>query len=339
MASVKKQSGRTVGYLPVMAAIGGNFIVGIFKFIGFLVSGSGALFSESIHSLADISNQVLLMVGIKRSVKKANDNFSYGFGRERFFWAVISACCIFFLGAGVTISHGIQNLIKGQSVEMHPILYLILIVSFIIESGTLFLAWRELKHSHKDKDIFWLLKYGDPSTIAVLYEDSVAVLGVAIALGSVILTRLTGDIYWDSLGSIFIGILLCFVALLMINKNRGYLIGKSMPEELKEKIIEVMQSDSTIEKVLDFKSITLDVDLYRIKCEVEFNSPILLKEAYKSGFREEYDSIKNDYEEFIKFMVSHTDRIPRMVGKKIDELEKKVRLAVPEVRHIDIEIN
>lgn len=330
---------KTHGFLPVLAALLGNTFVMVMKFAGFFISGSGALFSEAVHSIADVFNQVLLMVGVKRSTKKADDEYSYGYGKERFFWAVISACSIFFLGAGVTINYGIQRLFHGKSIHLDYIVFSILIISFIIELFTFIIAIRELKQHNPNEKFTNLLRFGDPSTLAVVYEDGVALIGVLIALGSITLTKLTGQLYWDAIGSICIGLLLGLVAIILITKNHGYLVGKNMPEELEEEIIEILESDPTIEKVFDFKSIVLDVDKYLIKCEVEFNSPILLKEKYKFDFKSEYDDIKDDYEEFKKFCVDHTDRIPRLIGLKIDEIEKKIKDHAPEVKHIDIEIN
>jgi divalent metal cation (Fe/Co/Zn/Cd) transporter len=133
--------------------------------------------------------------------------------------------------------------------------------------------------------------------------------------------------------------MLAFMAISLIIKNRPYLIGKAMPEKIKDNIVELLECEPTIEKIIDFKSYALDVNVYRIKCEVEFNSSILLKTAYKKGLKEEYKIIKNDYEEFLKFCVDHTDRIPRLMGSKIDEIEKKIQSLEPSIRHIDIEIN
>jgi len=327
------------GYLPVMAAILGNLLVSILKFIGFFISGSGALFSEAIHSLADISNQILLMVGIKRSIKKADSEFSYGYGHERFFWAVISGCCIFFMGAGITISHGIQKLLHPEAIHVQPIIYVILLISFLVESYTLWLAYNELTKNNKNTKLKTILKHGDPSSIAVLLEDTVAIIGIFVALISIVLSKITNNYYWDAIGSILVGFLLAFVALVLINKNHKYLMGKKMPHSLEVRVIEILEAEPTIEKVIDFKSETLDVNKYRIKCEVEFNSSVLLNSIYKSGFRQIYDEICADYEEFLKFCVDHTDRVPRLIGTKIDEIEVTIKKEIPSIRHIDIEIN
>ena len=329
---------KTSGFWPVASALGGNLLVTILKFVGFSLSGSGALFSEGIHSFADTANQALLMVGIQRSSKKADEEFSYGYGHERFFWALISACGIFFLGAGVTIYKGVTDLTQNNTVHISPIIFAILFLSLIIESITLIIAFRTIKI--EGQSLAHSLRLGDPSSIAVLYEDGVAVLGILIALISIVLTYLTGLHYWDAAGSIFIGILLAIVAVILIAKNREYLMEKSMPEEISERIIEILETEPAIEKVIDFKSSTLDFRKYRIKCEVEFQGQALMKNMYRDGMlKEEYEWIKDDYSEFVRFCADYIDRVPRLIGSKIDKIEKKIQQEFPEVIHVDIEIN
>jgi len=336
----KRKTKRASGTFPVVMALVGNLFVTIIKFIGFFVSGSGALFSEAIHSLADTSNQSLLLIGIRKSSRKADDEFVYGYGRERFFWALISACGIFFIGAGVTLYKGATSFMSEQEFNIVPAIFVILIISFIIETITLYFAYRELREKNKGKVFREALRQGDPSTIAVFYEDSVAVLGIIIAFASILLTEITGSHYWDALGSIIIGLLLGLVAVLLINKNRWLLIGKAMPEELVEKVIKMLESDPAIEKVLDFKSTVMDIDNYRIKCEVEFNGSALMKEMYRDGFlKEEFEFLKEDYDDFLKFCVDYIDRVPRLMGTKIDKIEQKIQKEIPEIKHLDIEIN
>ena len=338
MINQNKQLGRVIGFAPVLFALVGNIFVAVIKFIGFLISGSSALFSEAIHSMADTINQGLLMVGIKRSQKIADKDFSYGFGQERFIWALISACGIFFIGSGVTIYHGIESLINRKEAYISPIIFVILAVSLIVEIFTFWKAWKELhKNNASLKEI---LEEGDSASLAVLFEDGIAVFGIVIAFISITLTSLTGNYFWDSLGSIIVGILLGIVAIILINKNRELLIEKSIPDKIKERVIEILEADPAIEKVLDFKSSTLDTNVYRVKCEVEFNGPALIKEIYKDGFiKNQYKLIKDDYGEFVKFCVDYIDRVPRLIGKKIDAIESNIQKEIPKIKHIDIEIN
>lgn len=321
---------RTVGFLPVVAALSGNFLITIAKFAGFLVSGSSALFSETMHSLADTLNQALLLVGLVRAKLKPTAEFSYGFGRERFLWALISACCIFFLGATVTVWHGLQSLWTPHEVHLDKSVFLILFFSFVVEGMTLLFAVRETRRGGKE----------DPVTLAVLFEDSVAVVGVVIATLSILLTYATGNPLWDALGAIIVGLMLGWVAVVLIKKNRAYLITKSMPEDMRDEVIEILEADPMIERVVHFKSSTLDIGVYRITCDVEFNGSIFLKELSKRAYlKKKYELVKNDYQEFLQFCGDVSDRIPRMIGDRINKIEANIKKKFPEVEHIDIEIN
>ncbi|MEI7890488.1 MAG: cation transporter [bacterium] len=328
------------GFLPVFAALAGNVFIMIIKWFGFFSTGSGALFSEAVHSVADVFNQILLMVGIKKSQRPSDGDFHYGYSNERFFWALISACSIFFLGAGITIYHGVVGLLHKEDVHVGSIALFILATSFVIELGTFFIALRELRANNKKrkwKDIF---SYGDPTTIAVLLEDAVAVLGVSVAFFSILLSRYTGNPIWDAMGSIVIGVLLGAMAIVLININRGFLMRKSIPEEIEEKVIEILEGDPAIEKVIDFKSVVIDIGKYHIKCEVEINGSALMRKMYrKDALKREFEEIDGDYDEFLRFCVDYADRVPRMIGTRIDDVEKKIKDEIPEVRHIDIEVN
>jgi len=339
MISTHPQS-KISGIIPVMAAFTGNALVCAGKFVGFLMTGSGAMFSEAVHSFADTANQSLLIIGVRKSVKKPDRLYPYGYGKERFIWALISACGIFFIGCGITIYHGVTSLIKHPAIHFSVWNFYILLAAFIIESFTLWLAFRDLKIHFPEAKWKTIFREADPTTLAVIYEDGLAVLGVLVAGASIALSYLTGKIYWDAIGSIVIGVLLGIAAIILIAKNRNFLITKSIPLETEELVKEILRSDPTIEKVLDFKSAILDVDKYLIKCDVEFNASAMIKQLAKHHFLEnEYESVKESYENFMKFSVDYMDRVPRMVGKKIDELEKKIRTQVPQAVFIDIEIN
>ena len=130
----KIQEKNAIGYLPVLAAFLGNILIVILKFFGFMISGSGALFSETIHSFADTANQFLLLIGVKRSTKEANLKFSYGYGRERFFWSLISACGIFFIGSGVTVYHGVSSLFLEKEISVGWTTFTVLAISFVVYS-------------------------------------------------------------------------------------------------------------------------------------------------------------------------------------------------------------
>ena len=288
---------KTAGRLPVIAAIFGNAIVGLAKFFSFFITGSGAMFSESIHSLADTANQSLLLIGVERSHKKANVEHPYGHGRERYIWALISACGIFFLGCGVTVYHGVSTLIEKHEFVFNYWAIAVLALSFIIEGFTLWLAYHELRTRYPKSKWKTINKEADPTTLAVVYEDGLAVLGVLIALVSLGLAKYTGHAYWDAIGSIIIGILLGVVAIILIDKNRHFLITKSIPQDMADEVKEILLADPSIEKIYDFKSAIFDADKYLVKCDVEFNASALMKDMNKYHFlANEYEEVQGDQE-------------------------------------------
>lgn len=327
-------------WMSVTAAVIGNTIIAIIKFLWFLASWSWSLFSEAIHSMADTSNQALLMIGVKRSGKQATETFSYGYKKERFLRALISACGIFFIWAGVTIYHGIANLWSPSEIHISQRTFIILAISCVIESITLGIAINEIKKSSTHRKRSLILEHADPITLAVVYEDTIAVAGVLIATIGLVFSYVTQNPLRDAITSIIIGVLLWCMAIILIDKNRKLLIGKSIPHEIKEEIIELMEKDEIIEKVLDFKSTMLDMDTYHIKCEIECNGTGLLKEINRNNFlKNEYEEVKESYADFLEFCIDYTRRVPRIIGTKIDEVEKKIKEKFPQVRHIDIEIN
>jgi zinc transporter 9 len=329
----------TTGNKSVVSALVGNFFVTILKTIVAFLSGSASMFAESVHSFADTLNQSLLLVGLKRSKKPADHIRGYGYGIERFFWSLISACGILFIGAGVTICHSINSLIHREA--FYNFSYwniIVLVLAFVIESITLFIAINELRG--KKKFSFKIFKDADPITLAVVYEDSAAVLGVLVALFAQLLMYLTKNNFYDSIGGIIIGLILGFLAILLIIKNHSYIIGKSINEKEKEDIMELLLEDPCIEKIIEFKSVAVDIKKYRIYASVEWNGTPLYEEIYEAGdLKEEFENIKDDFKEFTKLMFKTTDRIPRLVGAHIDEIEKKIVEKFPEVLYVDIEIN
>ncbi len=332
--------GKTIGFAPVLAALVGNAAVAVIKLIVAFASGSSAMFSEAIHSVADTLNQALLLIGLKRSRKKADRDFGYGYGRERFFWALLSACGIFFIGAGVTLYHGLMSLIEPKPIEISGGIFFVLFIALIIESWTLYIAARSIVSMFPDTSWRERIELADPTTLAVLLEDSVAILGVIVAAIAIALSEYTGSTVFDAIGSVIIGCMLGGVAIALIVKNRSYLMGRAIPEELKDEIVELLTTDPAIEKVIDFKSTVLDINVYRIKCEIEMNGTALLKEAYgRSTLRAEFDGVKDDFEEFKRFCADYADRIPRLIGKHVDKIEARITKKFPSVRHIDIEIN
>ena len=209
--------------LAVYTAIGANSIVTVAKLTGFAITGSGAMLSEGIHSFADVCNQVLLAVGMKRSEAPADEKHPFGYGNEAFVWAMISAVGILFLGCGISLTHGVQALMDGGHHDESggTLNIAILIGAFIIEGLSLWVAVRELQKEAKRNEqglMEYLKTTDDPFGVAILL-DSAAVFGVVLALAAVALTHFTHEPYWDAIGSISIGILLGLVAFFLMKES------------------------------------------------------------------------------------------------------------------------
>jgi len=324
--------------VAVISAVIWNFFITIIKFIWFFMSWSGALFSEAIHSFADTMNQILLLVWLHRSKKDADHKFDYWYWKERFFWAIISACWIFFIWAWFTIYHWIEWLLHPHPIENIIITYIILLTAFIVEWATLIIA---IKSIYKKED--WLLKSvknADNASLAVILEDTVAVFWIIVAFIAIFLSNLTWNYIYDGIWSIIIWILLWVVAIILIIENKSLLLWKAIDIESREDIIEFIESEALIKNVVDFKSELIWVWQYAIKCEAEFNWTALMREINANWyFADEYEYIKEDYQDFLKFCVDYADRMPRLIGKNIDEIEKRIMEEFPNVTHIDIELN
>ena len=328
------------GRASVIAALAGNTFLAIVKTALAVVTGSVSMFAESVHSIADTLNQSLLLIGIHRSKKPADTARGYGYGIERFFWSLISACGVLFIGSGITVYHSISSLLHADEVApaLSVISIVVLLVALVIESITLWIAIKEVRGKRKfSKEIF---EDADPVLLAIIYEDGVAVLGVLFALIAQWMTYITGNAVYDALGGIAVGIILGFLAVLLIIKNHQYIIGKSLSPELTDEIVKALEKDECIELVTEFKSVAVDTHKYRIFASVEWNGSPLYEDIYDDGdLQEEFDEIKDSFPEFTKLMFKMTDRIPRLVGNRIKIIEKEIIEKFPVVAYVDIEIN
>lgn len=320
----------------VAAAIGGNACVMIAKFVAFLFTGSGAMLSEAIHTLADLLNQVLLMIGIVRSTRKADEAFDYGYQAERYVWALISAVGIFFLGCGVTLYHGIESLFHPSELKELSWALGVLVFSLVLEGIVFYVALRAAKQQAHGKPLMRYLRYeADPAVVAVVLEDFVACLGVVIALLAILLSKLTGEPYWDAIGSIVIAGLLGAIAIWLIARNSTLLVGASIPEPIRIQVRKIIEADPAVEEVVDLKTRILDTDTYRIKADVRFDGAALA-DKLRPELRQAFQEIQSP-EQFEKFAHEFADDIVELLAEEIDTIERRIREQIPEAKHLDLE--
>lgn len=325
----------------VYAAIGANSVITVTKLTAFAYTGSGAMLSEGIHSFADVLNQTLLALGIKKAKKGADEDHPYGYGRDAFVWAMISAVGIFFLGCGFTLYHGIHSLMHPEAPEKIHIAAGVLLFSFVLEMWTLWVAYKAVKQSAKELDISFrqYLKEGpDPMAVAVLLEDAAAVTGVTLAGASIGLYVITGNPIWDAIGSIIIALLLGAVAIFLVVKNRKALLGQTVAPNQRTNVMNVLASDPAVEAIHDVKATVMSADSFRFKAEVDFNGKAIAASWLASrDIQALYDKASTDPAAFEAFLIQFGEHMTDALGDEIDRIEEAIRTAVPAAKHVDLE--
>lgn len=218
----------------IYGAIIANSAIAVAKFIASGITGSSAMLSEGIHSLVDTGNGVLLLFGIKRSQKPADDKHPFGYGQEVYFWSFVVAILIFALGGGIALYEGISHLIHPKELKSGNLMinYIVLIFAIAFEGWALSVAMKEFNKTRGGKTIMKALRDSkDTSTAAVVIEDTAALLGLVIALVCLLLQQFTGIVYFDGLGSVLIGLLLISVSGFFALECKGLLIGEGMLQD------------------------------------------------------------------------------------------------------------
>jgi cation diffusion facilitator family transporter len=213
----------------VLVAFGANILVALAKSAAALITGSASLLAEAAHSWTDTGNEIFLLIANRRSRRPPDPAHPFGHGREAYVWSLFAALGLFVAGAAVSVEHGIQALITPEKAGHFVIGYAVLAVSFVLE-GTSFLqsvrqARPEAASLHRDL-IDHVLATSDPTLRAVFAEDSAALAGLVIAAAGLGAHQLTGSPIPDAAGSIAVGVLLAAVAIVLINRNRRFLVGQ-----------------------------------------------------------------------------------------------------------------
>ncbi|KAM9741621.1 proton-coupled zinc antiporter SLC30A9, mitochondrial [Menidia menidia] len=328
----------------VMVAICINGLNFFFKLLAWVYTGSASMFSEAIHSLADTCNQGLLALGISQSVRNPDAGHPYGFSNMRYIASLISGVGIFMMGAGLSWYHGIMGLLHPEPIESLLWAYCILAGSLVSEGATLLVAINEIKKSARQQGVSfyeYVMQSRDPSTNVVLLEDAAAVLGVIMAASCMGLTSLTGNPYYDSLGSLGVGTLLGTVSAFLIYTNTEALIGRSIQPDRVQKLTEFLENDPAVRAIHDVKATDIGLSKVRFKAEVDFDGRVVTRSYLE---KQDIDQILNEIqqvktpEELESFMLKHGENIIDTLGAEVDRLEKELKQRNPEVRHVDLEI-
>jgi cation diffusion facilitator family transporter len=223
------------GTKAIIAALLANAGIAVAKFIGYLITGSSSILAEAVHSVADTSNQGLLLLGQKRSRREATKEHPFGYGRDRYFYSFVVALLLFSLGSVFALYEGFHKLGSDEQLISPLVAIGILVVAIVLESLSFRTAIRESRPL-KGTGTWWqfIRQSKTPELPVVLLEDAGALLGLVFALAGVGLSALTGNIIWDAIGTLCIGVLLGVIAIFLIRETKSLLIGEgSGPVEVR----------------------------------------------------------------------------------------------------------
>lgn len=280
-----------------------NLGIAIIKTIAAIITGSGSMLAESIHSFADCGNQGLLFLGLKRAKREPTPEYPMGYGKEIYFWSFIVAIMLFSMGGIFSIYEGIHKINSTEPLTNPYIAIIVLAVSIVLEAASLFGCIKEINKIRGNNTLInWLRNSNKSELIVVFGEDIAALLGLIFALIAITLSVITGNTVYDAIGSIGIGVLLTIISYFIGLKVKGLLIGKSIPLDEREVIMNVLEKNPEIEKVYNLITIQFgDNTMIAVKAKL---------------------SKVNSIEE---------------VAEKINVCEKEIKNAIPSVKWIFFE--
>jgi len=288
----------------VYTALAANSAIAVAKTAAAIISGSSAMLAEALHSFADTGNQVLLLLGMKRSERPADEEHPFGHGKERFFWTFVVAVSLFTLGAGFSIYHGITGLIEGHEVPDPVLALIVLVVAAVFESMALRTAWQQFEAKRGRRSVRQALREAkDPEVLTVIGEDTAALSGIAVAIAGIVLSHITGVAAFDAAASIGIGLILAAVAWFLAREMLGLLLGEAATAPVRRRIVDTTARFDAVDRVIDLRTMHVGPQELLIALDVLFRDGL------------------------------DTDGIER----SIDEIEQAIRDAVPDARAIFIE--
>ena len=255
----------------IAAAFAANMGIAATKFAGFIITGSSSLLAESIHSVADSSNQGLLFLGGRQAARKPDELHQFGYGRVRYFWAFVVSVVLFSLGGLFAVYEGYHKIHDPHELESAGIAIGILVVAFILEAFALRTA---IKHAtpQRGKRTWreYITQSRSPELPVLLLEDSGALIGLLCALLGVLMAVITGDPIWDGIGTLAIGLVLLAIAAVLAREMRSLLIGESASPELERRIDAELARAPEIVRVIHTLTEHIGPDEILIAAKVEF---------------------------------------------------------------------
>jgi cation diffusion facilitator family transporter len=259
----------------IIAALIGNLLIAITKGIAALFTGSSAMTSEAVHSLVDTGNEILLLYGQHRAAKPPDEEHPFGYGRELYFWCFVVALLIFAVGAGVSVYEGIIHIRHPEPIEQVWINFVVLGLAFVFEGVSWWFGWETFARVRKSRPIWaTVVASKDPTSFIVLFEDSAALIGIAIAAIATYLSWTLGLPWIDGMGSILIGVVLALVSVLLARESKELLIGERASPRLTDDLRKTVEADPCVLAVVDITTTQMAPDQVIAALSVEIDQSL-----------------------------------------------------------------
>ena len=296
----------------IYAALIGNTLVAITKFIAATITGSSAMLSEGIHSVVDVGNQVLLLWGLKRAQRGPDQQFPFGHGKEIYFWSFIVSILIFAVGAGVSIYEGIHHVLHPEPIHNPTVNYIVLALAIVFEGFACYFAVKEFQKAKGDMGYFEAIHRGkDPSLFVVLFEDAAAMLGLVVAFICIFLGEITGNLYFDGGASIIIGLILAGTAAWLAYETKSLLIGESAEPETVEGIRSLVARNDHVLHVNELLTMHMGPEFILVTVSVEFDDSRAADDI-EDAIHSIDSEIKSSYPEVKRIFIEAEARQPQI---------------------------
>ena len=259
-----------------------NVVIALTKLAAGIVVGSAAMLAEAAHSVADTLNQGFLLTSLHRSGRPADVAHPFGYGKERYFWAMLAAVGIFVAGAGFSVFEGVLAIGHGGDIASPVLAYVVLAVAFAAEGTALVRAVHQVRREAADRGrtFFEQVRTSPDTTVrTALFEDTTALIGLVIAAAGLTLRELTGSPVWDGAASILIGLLLIAVAYSLGRTNMHMLIGQAAEPEVRRAISREIEVTSGVDKVVELLTMQLGPEELIVAAKVAFSDDISADDA------------------------------------------------------------
>jgi cation diffusion facilitator family transporter len=265
--------GEGVGY--IIRALVANFLIACAKGVAAFITGSGAMLAETLHSLSDCANQGLLILGVKRAKKPADDRHPLGYGRSLYFWSFMVAILLFLGGGAYSIYEGVHKLQHPEPISSPYIAVGVLVFALAIEGWAMAGALKAINERKGDRTLWRYLRESKDSDLVVIFgEDLAACLGLALALIAVLVAWATGNATFDALGTLCIGAVLIGVAIFLAVEVKSLLLGEAADPTLLATVKEVAAEDVRIERVLRALAVQQGPGEVMLACKLQFKAEL-----------------------------------------------------------------